>query len=182
MFIILCCNLKIYFTISLPYISNISTRSLYLIYCVSYSPTLTCANKLISDSTVNPPGEVKIKPDIKHFTESGVVFTDGCSVDIDIVVYATGYLIDMPFLDDSIITIEDNSVEMYRKVCSTTTCSPLNYFIESVIIRSKFLSIYRFNSFQYLSIPSLNRNTKPLFHRTFSLTPLFSLSMLETSS
>ena len=36
-------------------------------------------------------GSVKIRSDIRHFTQSGVVFDDGTLLDVDVVILATGY-------------------------------------------------------------------------------------------
>ena len=45
-------------------------------------------------------GDIVPKPDIDHFDESRVVFTDGTEAEIDLVIFATGYLAHFPFLDD----------------------------------------------------------------------------------
>lgn len=44
-------------------------------------------------------GDIKAKPDIKEFEGSTVKFVDGTSVDVDLVMYATGYKVTYPFLD-----------------------------------------------------------------------------------
>jgi Flavin-binding monooxygenase-like len=44
-------------------------------------------------------GDITPKPDIARFDGSDVVFTDGTSVRADLVVFATGYRLQMPFLD-----------------------------------------------------------------------------------
>lgn len=38
----------------------------------------------------------------QSFTQNGVIFEDGSSKDFDVVVKCTGYVIDIPFLPDSI--------------------------------------------------------------------------------
>lgn len=43
-------------------------------------------------------GEIAPKPDIDHFDADGAVFTDGSRADVDLVVFATGYLAVFPFL------------------------------------------------------------------------------------
>lgn len=47
---------------------------------------------------------IRMKPEIKCFTETGVEFVDGTQIDnIDAVVLGTGYLPEFPFLDQNVI-------------------------------------------------------------------------------
>jgi len=60
-------------------------------------------------------GTIIVKPNVDHFTESGVVFVDGTNVDqLDAVIFCTGYNIEFPFLDKSIIHVENNEVRLYK--------------------------------------------------------------------
>ena len=59
-------------------------------------------------------GHVIIKPDIRAFTESGVVFDDGTKADIDVVFLATGYSFGFPFLDKSVLDVKQNKVNLYK--------------------------------------------------------------------
>ncbi|KAM4021801.1 dimethylaniline monooxygenase [N-oxide-forming] 2-like [Anomaloglossus baeobatrachus] len=62
-------------------------------------------------------GAIRIKPQIKMFTQSSAVFEDGSIVDgLDEVIFATGYNISFPFLDDSIVRVNDNNVPLYKNV------------------------------------------------------------------
>jgi hypothetical protein len=45
-------------------------------------------------------GDITPKPDVQRFDSEGVVFTDGTRADVDLVVFATGYLAVFPFLAD----------------------------------------------------------------------------------
>eukprot|EP00057_Strongylocentrotus_purpuratus_P027917 XP_011682391.1 PREDICTED: dimethylaniline monooxygenase [N-oxide-forming] 2 [Strongylocentrotus purpuratus] len=59
-------------------------------------------------------GAVVCKTGIDHFTERGVVFTDGTSVDdLDLVVYATGYQLRAPIVDNDIISDGMKDLELY---------------------------------------------------------------------
>jgi len=58
-------------------------------------------------------GAVQIRPDIKQFTERGVEFIDGTSVDVDSVILATGYSFGFPFLDKEVIDVKENVVNLY---------------------------------------------------------------------
>ena len=73
----------------------------------------------VSDDLPNriASGAVIIKPGIARLTATGVEFVDGSSVDdVDVVILATGYTFSFPFLDQSILTVKDNVVELYRRV------------------------------------------------------------------
>jgi dimethylaniline monooxygenase (N-oxide forming) len=61
-------------------------------------------------------GDIAVKPSISRFTGSTVHFTDGSSVEADVVVYCTGYKVTFPFLDDTVVRAEGNHVDLYRRV------------------------------------------------------------------
>ena len=60
---------------------------------------------MVNDSIPNAilSGMLVVKENVKEFTENGVIFEDGTSEEIDVVIFATGYKFDFPFLDDSVI-------------------------------------------------------------------------------
>ena len=72
-------------------------------------------------------GDITVKPSISRFEGSTVHFTDGSSVEADVVVYCTGYKVSFPFLDDTVIRAQDNHVDLYRRVVSPDR--PGLYFI-----------------------------------------------------
>lgn len=45
-------------------------------------------------------GDISPKPDVDHFDATGAVFTDGTRADVDLVIFATGYLAVFPFLSE----------------------------------------------------------------------------------
>ena len=61
-------------------------------------------------------GDITVKPTISRFDGSTVVFADGSTVDADVVVYCTGYKVTFPFLDEAVLTTDDNHVDLYRRV------------------------------------------------------------------
>ena len=61
-------------------------------------------------------GDIGVKPNIERFDGDRVVFTDGSSEEIDLVIFCTGYKITFPFLDRSILDPADNRVELYKRV------------------------------------------------------------------
>jgi cation diffusion facilitator CzcD-associated flavoprotein CzcO len=63
-------------------------------------------------------GDLAVKPNIDRFEGSKVFFVDGTAVEADVVVYATGYKVAFPFLDESVVRTEDNHIDLYRRVVS----------------------------------------------------------------
>lgn len=62
-------------------------------------------------------GSIKIKPNVKKFTKTGVEFEDGTfEDDIDAVILATGYRFGFPFLDKSVIDVVNNKVQLYKSM------------------------------------------------------------------
>lgn len=61
-------------------------------------------------------GTVVVKPNISHFKKSGVVFDDKTSVDLDAVIFCTGYNVGFSFIDKSVIPVDDNDVTLYKYV------------------------------------------------------------------
>ena len=57
-----------------------------------------------------------MKPDVKRFTPSGVVFQDGTTEELDAVILATGYKFLFPFLDESVLKVEKNQMPLYKYV------------------------------------------------------------------
>ncbi|XP_006900388.1 PREDICTED: dimethylaniline monooxygenase [N-oxide-forming] 5 [Elephantulus edwardii] len=78
---------------------------------LSQHPTVNddLPNRIIS-------GSVKIKGNVKEFTETAAIFEDGSREDdIDAVIFATGYSFAFPFLDDCVKVVK-NKVSLYKKV------------------------------------------------------------------
>ena len=61
-------------------------------------------------------GEVVPKPNIERLDGGRVVFTDGSSVEADIVVYCTGYKVTFPFFEAVLISAPDNDLPLFRRV------------------------------------------------------------------
>ena len=60
-------------------------------------------------------GDIVMKPDITRFDGDKVQFVDGTTEEVDLVVYATGYDITLPFLD-GVYTPEHNKMPLYLRV------------------------------------------------------------------
>ena len=56
-----------------------------------------------------------MKADVKRFTRTGVEFVDGTvEGDIDVIILATGYIFGFPFIDKSIIDVQNNKVRLFK--------------------------------------------------------------------
>ena len=64
-------------------------------------------------------GSVSPKPEIERFETSSVVFTDGSEVDIDLVVFATGYQPYFPFAADGLLS-DSAGIRLGRQIFSPT--------------------------------------------------------------
>lgn len=85
-------------------------------------------------------GAIRIKPHIRMFSESSVMFEDGSKVDgLDEVIFATGYKISFPFLDESIINV--NNVTLYKNVFPPHHEKPTLGFIGLVQPLGSLLSV-----------------------------------------
>ena len=61
-------------------------------------------------------GRITVKPPIERLDGDGVVFSDGTRERADLIVAATGYNVDVPFLMPEVFNAADNRVELYRHV------------------------------------------------------------------
>ncbi|XP_071155436.1 flavin-containing monooxygenase 5-like [Mytilus edulis] len=70
-------------------------------------------------------GLVQIRPNVKHFTETRVVFVDGSVYDdIDVVIFATGYKIGFPYVDKKVTESRDNVVDLYKFIFPPNLTKP----------------------------------------------------------
>ncbi|XP_054837408.1 flavin-containing monooxygenase 2 [Eublepharis macularius] len=62
-------------------------------------------------------GDVTVKPNVKGFTETSALYDDGTvEENVDVVIFATGYSTIFPFLDESVIKVEENRAPLYKHV------------------------------------------------------------------
>lgn len=62
-------------------------------------------------------GRVVVKPNVREFRGSSVVFEDGLVVeDVDVVVFATGYNYDFPFLPSSLKAKAGFRLSLYKEI------------------------------------------------------------------
>ena len=61
-------------------------------------------------------GDITPKPNIKRFDGRVVEFADGSREEIDVVIYATGYNVSFPFMDENVVKVVDNHVPLYKRI------------------------------------------------------------------
>ena len=61
-------------------------------------------------------GDITPADDIAQFDEAGAVFTDGSRADVDVVVFCTGYLFDVPFLDRNWLNWQDDHPRLFLQM------------------------------------------------------------------
>ncbi|MGW0783661.1 flavin-containing monooxygenase [Streptomyces sp. NPDC002913] len=61
-------------------------------------------------------GEIGVRPGISRIDGSTVTFTDGRSDPIDLVVWCTGYRVEIPFLDPALLGPGPDALHLYRHV------------------------------------------------------------------
>lgn len=61
-------------------------------------------------------GEVVARPGIERFDGHTVHFTDGTTDDIDVIVWATGYRVTIPFLSDEWLGDDAEAMPLYKRV------------------------------------------------------------------
>jgi cation diffusion facilitator CzcD-associated flavoprotein CzcO len=61
-------------------------------------------------------GDIAVKPNIERLEGDSVRFTDGSLERVDRIVWCTGYKITFPFLDESVVSTQDNQVRLYKRV------------------------------------------------------------------
>ncbi|KAM8930624.1 dimethylaniline monooxygenase [N-oxide-forming] 2-like [Pelodytes ibericus] len=93
-------------------------------------------------------GAVRVKPVIKEFTDTSAIFEGKTEVkDLDVVIFATGYSVSFPFLDDSIIKVNDeNKLALYKNVFPPHLEKPTLAFLGVVQPFGSLLSVAEMQS------------------------------------
>ncbi len=61
---------------------------------------------------------VEVKQGIERIDGQRITFTDGRSEDFDTLIAATGYLIDLDWLDGSVLAVRDNALDLYMRIAT----------------------------------------------------------------
>jgi hypothetical protein len=86
-------------------------------------------------------GRVGIKPGIERFGGHTVYFSDGSSKDYDNILYATGFNVSLPFLDDDLITWRQDAPVRYAGGILPEGAEKL-YFIGLIAPRGPQIPVY----------------------------------------
>jgi dimethylaniline monooxygenase (N-oxide forming) len=57
-----------------------------------------------------------VKQGIERIEGKRIVFSDGTDGEFDVLIAATGYRIDLPFIGPEILPVADNSIELYKRI------------------------------------------------------------------
>ncbi|MBF6047980.1 SidA/IucD/PvdA family monooxygenase [Streptomyces sp. NRRL B-1677] len=60
-------------------------------------------------------GAISVKPGLASYDRSSAVFTDGSRAPVDSVIYATGYKLSFPFLDESLFSVKNGRTDLYMR-------------------------------------------------------------------
>lgn len=61
-------------------------------------------------------GDISVRPDIKRLDGNRVVFTDGSSMEVDLILAATGYQVKAPYVDDQFFEFKGGRIAHYLNV------------------------------------------------------------------
>jgi dimethylaniline monooxygenase (N-oxide forming) len=61
-------------------------------------------------------GDITVKPNVERLEGDRVRFSDGSVEKVDRIVWCTGYKITFPFLDEELVSTQDNQVRLYKRV------------------------------------------------------------------
>ncbi len=59
---------------------------------------------------------ITIKHEIAGIEGRTIRFSDGAAEEFDVLIGATGYRVTLPFLDPSLVPVQDNNVDLYRRI------------------------------------------------------------------
>ena len=97
----------------------------FLIWCVHGRPTqlglppvtervhATSSGTVVNDIAYQ---RIDVKHGIERIDGKTIYFTDGTSDEFDVLVAATGYLIDLPFLQEDILPTANNRVRLWQRI------------------------------------------------------------------
>ncbi|MEZ5117616.1 MAG: NAD(P)-binding domain-containing protein [Candidatus Nanopelagicales bacterium] len=61
-------------------------------------------------------GDIAPKPDVERIDGPWVIFTDGTSSEVDLIVFCTGYLAVFPFLDVAVLNLDGDHPQLARQI------------------------------------------------------------------
>lgn len=61
-------------------------------------------------------GRIEVRPGIVRFDGQTVVFSDGSQTEADVILYATGYALNFPFLSDDTLGCQAPELKLYQRI------------------------------------------------------------------
>ncbi|MBB3811109.1 aminotransferase class III-fold pyridoxal phosphate-dependent enzyme [Pseudochelatococcus contaminans] len=61
-------------------------------------------------------GKLKIVPQVRSIEGNTVYFVDDSQLEVDAIIYSTGYQTDLPFLDEELLQITDNRIPLFQRI------------------------------------------------------------------
>ncbi|XP_010334439.3 flavin-containing monooxygenase 2 isoform X2 [Saimiri boliviensis] len=133
-------------------------------------------------------GAIKVKSTVKELTETSAIFEDGTvEENIDVIVFATGYTFSFPFLEDSLVKVENNMVSLYKYIFpahlekSTFACIGLIQPLGSIFPTAELQARWVTRVFKGLcSLPSERTMMMDMIKRNEKRIDLFGKSQSQT--
>ncbi|XP_030792836.1 dimethylaniline monooxygenase [N-oxide-forming] 2 isoform X1 [Rhinopithecus roxellana] len=133
-------------------------------------------------------GAIKVKSTVKELTETSAIFEDGTvEENIDVIIFATGYSFSFPFLEDSLVKVENNMVSLYKYIFpahlekSTFACIGLIQPLGSIFPTAELQARWVTRVFKGLcSLPSERTMMMDIIKRNEKRIDLFGESQSQT--
>ena len=74
---------------------------------------ITSNGTIVTDIAYN---RIEIKQGVERIEGKTLHFVDGTAEEFDVIIAATGYLIDLPYISRDIIPLEDNRLDLYKRM------------------------------------------------------------------
>ncbi|KAH0618213.1 hypothetical protein JD844_017223 [Phrynosoma platyrhinos] len=87
-------------------------------------------------------GAIVVKPNVKEFTETSVIFEDGTMENhIDVIIFTTGYSASFPFLEEPIHNICKSSTSLYKYIFPPHLEKPTLAIIGFIAVNGSILPV-----------------------------------------
>jgi dimethylaniline monooxygenase (N-oxide forming) len=61
-------------------------------------------------------GRISVRPGIERFNGNRVTFSDGSVDELDVILYATGYQLDFPFIERDVLGCDAPDLALYQRI------------------------------------------------------------------
>ncbi len=120
-------------------------------------------------------GEMTWKPNLSRLDGDRVVFEDGSSEEIDIIIYCTGYKVTFPFFDEDFVSAPDNDLPLFRRVFKPGTdnlafiglLQPLGAIMPLAEAQGRWLASYLRGEYRLPALPEMEADIRDERERMF---------------